>query len=264
LNEIFQNSAISEPQNIQLVNTHFIPFIQSISKENNPVSLNNPFHYTPHPLCLEAAEELQSLVLKQAPFNDYFGDASQGFERGKMFGILVVRSKDKQLGYLKAFSGKLDGKNEHEGFVPPIYDSLDPDGFLSKGMKELKAMSERIDALGNASTSIQLKEERAHFSAQLQDELFEAYHFLNQKKEKKSLKGIFKAANAGYPPTAAGECAAPKLFQYAFENDFEPLAMAEFWWGKSRVGEHFEHGKFYPACEERCRPILGFMLEGII
>ncbi|WP_264509742.1 RluA family pseudouridine synthase [Flavobacterium sp. N1719] len=104
-----------------------------------------------------------------------------------------------------------------------------------------------------------LKEERRNRSAALQQKLFSDYAFLNQYGVTKSLQTIFQ----GNPPAGAGECAAPKLLHYAFQNKLRPLAMAEFWWGQSPKSEVRKHGQFYPACTGKCEPILGHMLEGI-
>lgn len=105
----------------------------------------------------------------------------------------------------------------------------------------------------------QLKQERKQKSAALQQQLFEEYAFLNQYQELKSLAAIFK----GNPPAGAGECAAPKLLHYAFQHNLKPIAMAEFWWGKSPKSEVRKHGQFYPACTGKCEPILKHMLQGI-
>ena len=74
---------------------------------------------------------------------------------------------------------------------------------------------------------------------------------------------IFKETPQLTPPAAAGECAAPKLLQYAFENELKPLAMAEFWWGKTPKSAIRKHRQFYPACQGKCQPILGHMLIGM-
>jgi len=108
-----------------------------------------------------------------------------------------------------------------------------------------------------------LKEERRERSATLQQQLFEQYVFLNKDVENKSLYDIFKDTAFGKPPSAAGECATPKLLQYAFANGYKPLAMAEFWWGASPKSEIRKHKQFYPACTGKCKPILAHMLEGI-
>ncbi len=105
----------------------------------------------------------------------------------------------------------------------------------------------------------QLKEERKEKSVALQHKLFTEYTFLNQYKELKNLFEIFN----GNPPAGAGECAAPKLLHYAFQNDLKPIAMAEFWWGKSPKGEMKIHKNFYPACTGKCEPILKHMLHGV-
>ena len=105
----------------------------------------------------------------------------------------------------------------------------------------------------------QLKEERKQKSSALQQQLFTEYAFLNQYQELKSLAAIFK----GNPPAGAGECAAPKLLHYAFQHNLKPIAMAEFWWGKSPKSEVRKQGQFYPACTGKCEPILKHMLQGI-
>jgi tRNA pseudouridine32 synthase/23S rRNA pseudouridine746 synthase len=104
-----------------------------------------------------------------------------------------------------------------------------------------------------------LKEERRQRSAQLQNQLFSEYTFLNQFGATKNLLDLFE----GNPPAGAGECAAPKLLHYAFQHQLTPIAMAEFWWGQSPKSEIRKHQQFYPACTGKCAPILSHMLEGI-
>lgn len=108
-----------------------------------------------------------------------------------------------------------------------------------------------------------LKEERKQRSNALQQRLFEQYQFLNQAGETRSLSDIFAATALKHPPAGAGECAAPKLLQYAFEHRLRPVALAEFWWGQSPSSAVRKHGNFYPACRGKCEPILGHMLAGM-
>ncbi|WP_367389983.1 pseudouridine synthase [Lewinella sp. LCG006] len=108
-----------------------------------------------------------------------------------------------------------------------------------------------------------LKEERKNRSNALQQLLFAEYRFLNQAGETRSLQDIFKHTALKKPPAGAGECAAPKLLQYAFEHQLQPVTMAEFWWGQSPKSEVRKHGNFYPACRGKCEPILGHMLAGM-
>ena len=105
----------------------------------------------------------------------------------------------------------------------------------------------------------QKKEIRSLKSAKLQQQLFDNYAFLNQYKKSKSLGEIFE----NNPPAGAGECAAPKLLHYAFQNNLKPIAMAEFWWGQSPKSEIRKHKQFYPACTGKCEPILKHMLLDI-
>lgn len=121
---------------------------------------------------------------------------------------------------------------------------------ISDAKKEVEFFSHKINAI---------KENRRVKSAELQQQLFENYSFLNQYGELKSLHQIFN----GNPPAGAGECAAPKLVHYAFQNQLKPIAMAEFWWGQSPKSEVRKHQQFYPACTGKCEPILSHMLAGI-
>lgn len=105
-----------------------------------------------------------------------------------------------------------------------------------------------------------LKEKRRIKSGALQQKLFAEYSFLNVLGKRKSLGEIFD----NNPPSGAGECAAPKLLNYAFEHQLKPIAMAEFWWGQSPKSEIRKHRQFYPACKSKCEPILmTHMLKGL-
>ena len=108
-----------------------------------------------------------------------------------------------------------------------------------------------------------LKEERKAMSADLQEQLFAQYNFLDQYGALKNVKEIFAHTAFDNPPSGAGECAAPKMLQFAFQQGLKPLAFAEFWWGASPASEIRKHGQFYPACRGKCEPILAHMLRGI-
>ena len=109
----------------------------------------------------------------------------------------------------------------------------------------------------------QLKQERKRRSAALQRKLFEQFRILNARGEVKDLCELFAPTYQGAPPAGAGECAAPKLLQYAYQHQLEPIAMAEFWWGDSPKTEIRHHGYYYPACKGKCEPILHHMLQGL-
>lgn len=251
------------------------PFFTSFVKATDTIPLPQrftyPFDYVPHPLCLLAAEELQNHLKDQNEWEHNFGlnEQTNGPVIGKMFGVLIVKTSLGKLGYLAAFSGKLAGGNHHNKFVPPVFDTLSKDCFLNEGMEALSKMSSKIkslaesDAIANKESIEKLKVQRKNHSITLQNKLFDNYYFLNTKGKEKSLREIFKPTHHKNPPSGAGECAAPKLLQYAFQNNLTPISIAEFWWGLSPKSNQWKHQNFYPACKEKCEPILAHMLEGI-
>lgn len=125
---------------------------------------------------------------------------------------------------------------------------------IASSEKKLKLIIDEIS---------KLKKERKEKSAKLQQQLFQQYSFNSANKKVKNLLEIFKETDQKVPPAAAGECAAPKLLQYAFINNLKPISIAEFWWGASPKSEIRKHAYFYPACQSKCKPILGFMLNGL-
>jgi tRNA pseudouridine32 synthase / 23S rRNA pseudouridine746 synthase len=249
----------------------FTPFSTSIQDSLVPKKFTLMRENQAHPLCILAVDELQKHLAAQQEWSHNFGfDANDTRPIiGKMFGVLVVKNKANELGYLSAFSGKIAGANHHKNFVPPVFDTLSEDSFLSNGMIEISKKNELIETLKKTKTTdnqaliAQLLVERKKFSLALQRNLFDHYFFLNKAKELKSVYEIFEAANYLFPPSGAGECATPKLLQYAFSQDLKPIALAEFWWGQSPKSNNRKHGHFYPCCKEKCHAILAHMLSGL-
>ena len=316
-------------------------FNKDISSVPIPTNFNNPFHYSPHMLCVWAADELRAMLQGNEL---WAADAA----KGKMLGVLVVRNSAGEIGYLAGFSGLLCGSNRQPGFVPPVFDFLAPDGCFKLEEARITDINHRIAAIERstdyaaaaaavehakhsaqeavaaykrqcaankiardemrASATLtadelsalvrqsqfekaelkritrkynerideacavlqlftrqiaQLATERKQRSAALQEWLFRQFKMLNGRGEEKTLLEIFAAYNGTLPPAGAGECAAPKMLQYAYENNMQPIAMAEFWVGASPVGEVRRDGCFYPSCKSKCYPILSFMLQGI-
>lgn len=127
-----------------------------------------------------------------------------------------------------------------------------------KRLEELEAEVNRFK-----SEIESLKAERKERSAALQQKLFGQFRMLNAKGEVKDLCTIFEQTVRKVPPAGAGECALPKLLQYAYLHQLKPLAMAEFWWGDSPKNEIRHHGYYYPSCKGKCEPILQHMLQGL-
>ena len=108
-----------------------------------------------------------------------------------------------------------------------------------------------------------LKKRRKTLSKNLQKKLFAQYQFLNANAEVKDLNGVFAELPEHTPPAGAGDCAAPKLLQYAYKNNLKPIAMAEFWWGAAPKSAIRKHKNYYPSCYSKCQPILSHMLKGL-
>lgn len=255
-----------KPDTIEL----FHHFNRRIEREELPAKFTNPFSYKPHPLCLEAADLLKEHLEDQRDWKHNFGlhsdDPDNGI--GKMFGVLVVENTDHEIGFLTGFSGGLaDGAN-YPGFVPPVYNTEVYNAFVDDGMREItlinNAILERKSVKSHEGVEKinLLKHLRKTHSVSLLNKIFDQYDFLNQAGESKSLRDIFQHISPKSPPGGAGECAAPKMLQYAFRQKMKPIAMAEFWWGKNPKKENVQHGAFYPSCHDKCKPILGYMLKG--
>lgn len=97
-------------------------------------------------------------------------------------------------------------------------------------------------------------------SRHLMKKIHDTYRIVNARGEERALRSLYAPAE---PPGGAADCAAPKLLAYAYANGLRPLAMAEFWWGAPPSGGGRVAGAFYPACRDKCGPLLPFMLEGL-
>jgi len=207
-----------------------------------PKRFTYPFCYEPHPLCLLAAKELQQEI------------QTMTLTEGKMFGVLVVEDGDGKLGFLAAYSGLLEGRNDWPYFVPPVFDAQQPDGYFKQAERQIK----------DAANHRQMSQE-------LQMWLFTQYRLLNARGEERDLVSIWQDYHSSerirrkypLPPGGTGDCCAPKLLQFAYRQGLKPVAMAEFWWGESPRTEIRQHGQFYPACRGKCKPVLTWMLQGL-
>ena len=334
----------------------FTSFNASIEKFPLPKRFTYPFCYEPHPLCLLAAEELQQQLQNHKLLQQEFE------QTGKMFGVLLVESTQGEVGYLSAFSGKLNAhknsyKSAHDNminFVPPVFDLDAQTDFFHKESNIINCLNRELDSLlanpqldeiqqaleialnqqaaqleshrnqmalnrqirkaqrSQAKTSLHhdelaqrlkrlaqesiddknqlknlkqywhsliaqiqqkltaltdeidlLKNKRKRLSTKLQKKLFKQYRLLNSRGVEKDLIELFQNLAYPMPPAGTGDCAAPKLLQYAFLQQLKPLAMAEFWWGRTPKSAIRQHKNFYGACSGKCQPILAHMLDGM-
>lgn len=137
---------------------------------------------------------------------------------------------------------------------------------LIRSLKELSKIEKQksLERLTLFTDKIEnLKTLRKTKSAELQQWLFRQFRVLNNLGDSTDMVEIFSQTVTLTPPAGAGECAAPKLMQYAYTHGLKPIAMAEYWRGKSPEGEIRKDHQHYPACKAKCEPILGFMLKGL-
>lgn len=205
-----------------------------------------PFCYVPHPLVIEASQTLIRRIDQDIRLKSLFGE-------GKMLGALICQSPEMNGNIiLYGFSGLAQGLGHIDGFVPPIFDYSSPDGYFRKREAEI-----------SATVKSAFPTENYHrMSSELQDWLFRQYTVHNAKGESLNIKEIF-ALRGLTPPGGTGECAAPKMLEFAYRNGLHPLAMGEFWYGKSPSSEVREQGCFYPSCMGKCGPLLSWMMQGL-
>ena len=224
-----------------------------------PKRFTYPFAYEPHPLCQLAAKAVQAYIASHEEIRE---DA----DKGKMFGVLVVEMSPGQLGFLAAYSGLLAGRNDWPYFVPPIFDAQQPDGYFKTQEREISRIS-RSSRSSRDSSDFSSKQ----LSQELQTWLFHQYRLLNARGEVKDLIDIWQEyyncpkllRKYPLPPGGTGDCCAPKLLQYAYQQGLKPLCMAEFWWGETTKTELRHHLNYYPACRGKCKPVLTWMLQGL-
>ena len=248
-----------------------------------PERFTYPFCYEPHPLCQLAAKEVQAYIAAHPEIRE---DADQG----KMFGVLVVeqdilgspRNPRKSYGFLAAYSGLLAGRNDWAYFVPAVYDAQQPDGHFKTTEREISRMASissrpsitsgtSLSSTTSPSSTTSLSSGTRALSQELQTWLFHQYQLLNARGEVKDLVDIWQEyynrpkllQKYPLPPGGTGDCCAPKLLQYAYQQGLKPLCMAEFWWGATTKTELRHHLNYYPACRGKCKPILTWMLQGL-
>jgi len=124
--------------------------------------------------------------------------------------------------------------------------------------KKLQALQKKLHACERQME--QIRSTRSEKSRSLHRQVFASYVLHNHLHEQQPLTDFFADST---PPAGSGDCAGPKLLAYAHLNHWQPVALAEFWWGASPVTGIRHHGHFYPACRGKCLPILPFMLRGL-
>ena len=300
----------------------------------------NPFRYSPHPLVRKAAREVMERLDGVISSGLLSEEVARGFTEGKMLGVLVCHSEERSterhseersdvgISTLAAFSGNIGGQSHIDGFVPPIFDLMEEDGYYRVHEAEITAVNkeiEEIELLEKEPLELRLKEARINMEAEifllktkkkecssiaesqfangeikrakdrwknttseletqlsevrdrikslkkfragksdeLQKWIIEQYIVHNAAGEKASILDIFQKQGL-MPPGGTGDCAAPKLLNYAYTHGLKPLAMGEFWYGQSPATAVRTHGHFYPSCTSKCGPLLSYMMQGLV
>jgi tRNA pseudouridine32 synthase/23S rRNA pseudouridine746 synthase len=122
--------------------------------------------------------------------------------------------------------------------------------------QQLQSAAERVQPFNQQLNA--LRQQRKAYSAKLQRQLFDCYRIASLGAESVSLRSLFRDK---LPPGGAADCAAVKLLSTAIHSQLTPVCLAEFWWGADQGLRR--HGRYYPACRSKCRPILPHMLQGV-
>jgi tRNA pseudouridine32 synthase / 23S rRNA pseudouridine746 synthase len=314
-----------------------------------PTLLNNPFDtLPPDALTADLAERLQCYLDSDA-FPAALRESLRRPDGGKMFGVLLIQAPDGRFGYLRGFSGQLEGRWDLPGFVPPVFNHAARLTVEQPGARTIRDLTAQIEAAHlvaavepaesalatlqatqNASL-LQLKlelKQRKESRARRRDEMarageidqtvllelqqqskqdstrlrrakeqwrereqqlrlrihrpqrrlealqrlrsvvsqviarqiFDTYTFTNALGERRSLLELFAPE---LPPAGTGDCVGPKLLVYALQHKLTPLGLAEFWWGAPPKAGSRVPGMFFPACKNKCGPLLPFLVEGL-
>ena len=138
----------------------------------------NPFYYEPSPLARLAVTLLQQSLPE--------------LKEGKMFGVLIVEYGGK-LGYLQAYSGQLEGVST-EGFVPLVFDYLQPNGYFKTQEAEITALNHEIEVLkqlGDYEKAMEkltkLKVEAQQVVAEAQQKMVIAKRLRDERRKEKAI-----------------------------------------------------------------------------
>jgi len=178
-----------------------------------------------------------------------------------MFGVMVCENQGGEHQTLKAFSGLYNGTWEIPSWVPPLFEAQEFWKLIEPVDKEINALGRQIDTMADSSPQRgELFAQRKNLSQGLMKEIHQLYRLNNFQQQQEGL-AYFSGPQA--LPSGTGDCCAPKLLNFAATHQLKPLGLAEFFWGKTNRSATKQHRHFYPACLEKCAPILGFLLCGL-
>ncbi|MEO0446874.1 MAG: hypothetical protein AAF191_12445 [Verrucomicrobiota bacterium] len=183
-------------------------------------------------------------------------------KRGHMFGVLEGVDERGRPVTLRAFSSLHGGLRYVPGWAPSILPERDYEGWLVSSQEGIKRMTKEIEAARDPMEIKRLVEARTSRCRALMRKIHDAYHFRNFRGEERPLREVF-LGNSEAMPGGVGDCCAPKLLNQAVQLGIRPLGLAEFFWGGENASGRKQPGQFFSACEDKCQPILGFLLCGL-
>ena len=159
------------------------PLPASVEGVAAPGQFTYPFCYEPHPLCVAAADEVRRYISQHEEWKEEL-------QKGKMFGVLVVKKHD-EMGFFAAFSGTLDGKTQHEYFVPPVFDLMQPGCHFQDEEAAISGINHRIKSLESTLEVSPLRKQMA-------EELAAYREFMRQSKaERDARRGSISSDEMG-------------------------------------------------------------------
>jgi hypothetical protein len=180
---------------------------------------------------------------------------------GRMFGVLECSDNAERTVFLRAFSSLAGGARWVDGWVPPLGDRSTRAREFLPVEREIKQLTRRLSRLDPGNPNVEeIRDRRRDLSRGLVDALHDRRQVQNAK-ETRTIREAF--AEPARMPGGVGECCAPKLLTHAARLGLRPRGMVEFFWGGATPSENRIPGRFYAPCENRCRPLLGFLLCGI-
>lgn len=149
---------------IHNVESTFTPFTHSTEHLDLPQRFTFPYYYTPHPLASQAMEQLQHYLENQTIWQHNFQ------QQGVMFGVLVVKNQQGQLGYLSSYAGSplhsddneyVDNKHVPAFFVDAIFDKKIYDQRFSQQEEAIAQLAHQISELESTPEFILLTQDLA-------------------------------------------------------------------------------------------------------
>lgn len=192
----------------------------------------------------------------------YSTDSLYGEARGKMIGVLEGIGEDGRKTLLYAFSGQFNGCWSIPGWAPPLFEEELWWKINTAAEKQIKQLTKNMSVCEeNPVEHRRLRDRRKILSRRLMTKLHSLYTLSNFRGWRAGLASFFPDDRG--IPTGTGDCCAPKLLNHAAHKGIIPIGISEFYWGRANRSGTRQHGHFYPACTDKCNPLMGFLLCGL-